>query len=303
MTWLGFGGAYARCLGSPDPISVWLWAGLFIIALPLLAGFGFRGLLPAPVLFAGVTCVVAVPAYAVFLRVLSYYTQPWYYITLTILVASAFDVIFGAWRDGATASRILRGLRLIVAVALICLAALPAWEEMPIRHTNVDLVADKLRSDATKDDLIVTSHWQYAVSLYRYYHGPAEVITLPPIDDHRFHRYDLALRQMRTAEPLQPAYARMEEVLRGGHKVFVVGGLPPPKPGVPPPDVSLGYREARRQLARRKLRCGLAGFSRLFRSISREALHTSPGARAQPRARATIRASRAQCGRRVAIID
>ena len=231
-------------IGSPDPISIWLWAGLFIIAIPLLAGFGFRGLLPAPVLFAGVTCVVAVPAYALFLRVLSYYTQPWYYITLTILVAAAFDVIFGAWHDEVAASRIFRGLRLIVAVALICLAALPAWEEMPIRHTNVDLVADKLRSDATKDDLIVTSHWQYAVSLYRYYHGPAEVITLPPIDDHRFHRYDLALQQMRTAEPLQTAYARMEEVLRGGHKVFVVGGLPPPKPGVPPPEVSLGYREA-----------------------------------------------------------
>jgi hypothetical protein len=230
-------------IGSPDPISIWLWAGLFVIALLLLAGFGFRRLLPASVLFAGATCVVAVPAYAIFLRVLSYYTQPWYYITLTILVAAAFDVILGAWRDDRATSGILRGLRLIVAFALICLAALPAWEEMPIRHTNVDLVAGKLRSDATKDDLIVTSHWQYAVSLYRYYHGPADVITLPPIDDHRFHRYDLALQQMRTAEPLQPAYARMEEVLRSGHKVFVVGGLPPPKPGVPPPEVSLGYRE------------------------------------------------------------
>ena len=114
---------------------------------------------------------------------------------------------------------------------------------MPTRHTNVDLVADRLRSDATKNDLIVTSHWQYAVSLYRYYHGPAEIMTLPPIDDHRFHRYDLALRQMRTTEPFNPASSRMEKVLRGGHKVFTISGLPPPRPGVPPPTVSLGYRE------------------------------------------------------------
>jgi hypothetical protein len=228
--------------GSPDPLGVWLWAGLFVIGFVVIVGFGFTCSIPTPVLYAGVTCLVAIPAYAVFLRVLSYYTQPWYYITLTILAASTFDVIFGAWGDERTISKILRGLRLFIAVGVVCLAALPAWEEMPTRHTNVDLVAQKLRSDATKDDLIVTSHWQYAVSLYRYYHGPAGIMTLPAIDDHRFHRYDLALKQMKAPEPFRPASTRMEKVLRGGHKLFVVGGLPPPRPDLPPPAVSLGYR-------------------------------------------------------------
>ena len=79
--------------GSPDPIGVWLWAGLFLVAFLVIAGFGFRHSTPTAVLYAGVTCLVALPAYVAFLRVLSYYTQPWYYITLTILVASTFDVI------------------------------------------------------------------------------------------------------------------------------------------------------------------------------------------------------------------
>jgi hypothetical protein len=229
--------------GSPDPIGIWLWAGLCVVVFLLTVGLAWRRSVAVPVLYAGVTCLVAIPAYAVFLRVLSYYTQPWYYITLTILVASTFDIIFGAWDEQATISKILRSLRLVIAIGLICLAGLPAWEEMPTRHTNVDLVAARLRLDAAKDDLIVTSHWQYAVSLCRYYHGPAKIMTLPPIDDHRFHRYDLALWAMKNPEPFRPAASQMEKTLRGGHKVFIVGGLPPPRPGVPPPRVSLGYRQ------------------------------------------------------------
>ena len=89
----------------------------------------------------------------------------------------------------------------------------------------------------------MVSPWEYAVSLNRYYHGPAEVITFPPIADHRFHRYDLALHQMKAAQPLEPAYRRMEEVLREGHNVFVVGRLPRAKLNVPPPILSLGYHE------------------------------------------------------------
>ena len=227
-------------LGSPDPLGVWLWIALVLGGVMLTIWSLFVPARSKSVLFAGVICIAAVPAYAVFLRALSYYTQPWYYITLAGLIACTLDVIFGAWRNGAS-SVILRGVRLFVAVAFVAMAALPAWQEMPTRHTNIDLVAHKLKSTATADDLILASHWQYGVSFSRYYHGPAELVTLPPVSDYRFHRYDLALRQMRAAEPLQPVYERIEHVLRSGHNVFLVGELPYPKSGTAPPTVSFGY--------------------------------------------------------------
>ena len=232
-------------LSSPDPIAIWLWTGAFFVGLIAVVSLGIRRQMPSPILFAAVSCLVAIPVYAVFLRVLSYYTQPWYYITLTILVACCLDILLGSSRDEAasTTAGLLRGIRLLLAVALLSLATLPAWDELPTRHTNVDLVAATLRTEATRDDVIIATHWQYAVSLARYYHGPAEIITLPPIADHRFHRYDLALQQMRKPDPLEPIYVQVEQVLRSGHRAFLIGALPYPRPGVRPPVVSLGYRE------------------------------------------------------------
>jgi len=252
-------------LGSPDPLGIWLWAGLFILGVSTIALFRASGLwsrfirrlpldrielcsqhsIPDSVFFAAVAVIVAVPLYAGFLWGLKYYTQPWYYITLVAFAACALDVVFGAWPyTGKLGLRFLLPLvRLGTAFILLCLAALPDWEEMPIRHTNVDLLAGQLRSEATKDDLIVASHWQFAVSFSRYYSGPAKITTLPPIDDHRFHRYDLALRQMLTAQPLQPVFNRVEEVLRSGHHVFFLGGLPTPPPNTSSPAFSIGYRD------------------------------------------------------------
>jgi uncharacterized membrane protein len=232
-------------LGSPDPIAIWLWTAAFFVGLIAVVILAIRRQLSSQVLFTAVTCIVAIPVYAAFLRMLSYYTQPWYYITLTILVACSLDILLGSSHpetaDGP--ADLFRGIRLLLAVALVSLATLPAWEEMPTRHTNVDLVAAALRTEATRDDVIIATHWQYAVSLSRYYHGPAEVLTLPPLADHRFHRYDLALKQMREPDPLQPVYTRLEQVLRAGHRAFFIGALPYPGPGIRPPVVSLGYRE------------------------------------------------------------
>jgi hypothetical protein len=255
-------------LGSPDPLGIWLWLSLLFVGLGAVAIVGgarfWRGFahkravletsdsdqhhfVPDAILFATGTLIVGIVGYAAFLRALHYYTQPWYYITLVALAACALEVIFGAWLITARhriLPVLLRSGRLVTGLALLCFTALPDWEEMPIRHTNVDLVAARLRPLANNGDVILVPRWECAIPLSRYYRGPAEIITLPPINDHRFHRYDLVLRQMATPDPLQPVLARLEEVLRSGHRVFLAGTLAFPAPNypltIPPP----AYRDS-----------------------------------------------------------
>jgi hypothetical protein len=240
-------------LGSPSPLGIWLWPGLVIVGLIVAAGAwamgrrkpetSSRSISPA-VLFAAVTLAVGVAGYAGFLRVLNYVTNPWYYITLVAFAGCTLEVLFGAW-PAASKSRIaLRVVRLVVALLLLCVAVGPAWRELPTRHTNIDLIAARLQQLTTKDDLILVPPWECAITLGRYYRGPAEVMTLPPIGGHRFHRYDLVLRQMMTANPISPVLERMENVLRSGHRIFLVGYLPFPKPDEVPPTLPPAYQDA-----------------------------------------------------------
>lgn len=256
--------------GSPDPLGVWIWAGLFIVALLTVGAAFFLGrsqrfvrngtapadptgttaaaaAVPAPVLFAAVTALVGVVGYTTFLNVLNYYTQPWYYVTMVAFVACALDVVFGAWRESPLHDSVglaARGLRVAVAVALLGLGGTAAWEELPTRHTNVDVVAAHLEPITQKGDLILVPRWECAIPFTRYYHGPAEMMTLPPIEDHRFHRYDLVLQHMMNAESVEPILARMEQTLRSGRRIFIVGDLPYPAPDAVLPKLPPFYADA-----------------------------------------------------------
>jgi hypothetical protein len=266
-------------LGSPDPLGVWLWLGLLLagfaavasVAAPRLwhrrngprpiverpeSGSSYSCLtpkedrprsLPDAVLFAASALITGIIGYAVFLRMLHYYTQPWYYITLVAFAACALEVVFGAWLVTArrpTLPLFLQSGRLAAGLALLCFTALPDWDEMPVRHTNLDLLAERLRPLADSGDVILVPRWECAIPLSRYYRGPAEIITLPPITDHSLHRYDLVLRQMMTADPIHPVLTRLGEALRSGHRVFLAGTVSAPNPGspllIPPP----AYRDA-----------------------------------------------------------
>ena len=112
----------------------------------------------------------------VFFASLNYYTQPWYYVTLAAFVAGNLDILIGAWTNSSR----LRLVRPIIALALLGFVARPAWSDMKVRHTNADLVAARLEGISREGDLILMPRWECAIPLARYYHGPAEIVTLPP---------------------------------------------------------------------------------------------------------------------------
>jgi len=256
-------------IGSPDPRGIWLWLGLFFAGIGMVVGVAVSHLrhrfprgdaapvfpnkpatlaqqpLPNAALFAAVALGTGVVAYAGFLRSLHYYTQPWYYILLVTFAACALEIVFGSQLAAQKfhVSLFLRSVRLAVAFTLVLATVLPAWKELPKRHTNIDLVATQLRSLAAKGDLILAPQWACAIPLCRYYRGPAEIVTIPPIADHRVHRYDLVLQQMMTANSVQPVLSALEEVLRSGHHVFIMGRLPCPDANFSIPIPPADYRD------------------------------------------------------------
>lgn len=103
------------------------------------------------------------------------------------------------------------------------------------RQTNIDLIAAELRLHAKPNDLILVHPWYYGISFEWYYHGEAPWTTIPPLEDHRFHRYDLLKAKMQMENPIQPVLDRVASTLQSGHRIWLVGWIP--LDGNPPPDM------------------------------------------------------------------
>jgi len=176
-------------------------------------------------LFSSVTLVVSLPAVFLFLRTLSYPTQPWYYLTLLAVSAVCIDAIAGSLIHSETA----RKARLVGVLLLAGATFTPALRAAQTRMTDVDLIAAQLERIVEHGDFVVVNPWFNGVTFSRYYRSPVPWMTLPPIEFHRYHRYDLIKRKMIMADqrlPLRPLEDRMSAALRTGHRVFIVGDLP-----------------------------------------------------------------------------
>jgi hypothetical protein len=57
---------------------------------------------------------------------------------------------------------------------------------------------------------------------------------LPPLADHATHRYDLFREKIKTPNALQPVFDQIAATLQSGHRVWVVGTMTLPKPGLAP---------------------------------------------------------------------
>ncbi|MGZ4966727.1 MAG: hypothetical protein ACXV97_06090, partial [Chthoniobacterales bacterium] len=163
----------------------WLWLLLFAIAI-ILGAYALVKRADERLLFAFVTLIVALVGYGAFLRVLGYLLQPWYFIVLLAFAAMCFEILL------ANARPVRVGAALLVAI----LAAYPAWISLQARQTNIDLVAAKLETLASRGDLILINPFPFGISFQHYYRGAASIETIPPLSDLRSHRADLLKEKM-----------------------------------------------------------------------------------------------------------
>ena len=226
----------SAALSSSGPGLSWVWLALIVAAVVGVAvRFWSDSSRKNERLDAGLYCLisllVAIPAFFGFLRILRYPTQPWYYIPLIGVVAVAIETalhaVAGAWWKSPA--------RIALALAVVLGSLGPAWNVVHLRQTNLDLVAARLNAEARAGDVVLVVPWYFGITFQRYYHGSASWITLPPIEDHRFHRYDLVKSQMAAANPMESAFAAMTDALKAGNRIWIVGQLPALPSGQRPP--------------------------------------------------------------------
>src|SRR5438128_5459168 len=177
--------------GSPLTIFTWVWVALWIGALAAAICVLFRPRNSLPdrirglILFAGTSLILGTAGYAFFLKLSDFPTQPWYYVPLMAFSVVCLDAIFfTAWHWARPAAMILAAL----TISATFLFELPAVE---CRQTNMDLIAARLSSEVAASDYVIVHPWHCGTTFKRYYKGDATWTTLPPLEDHTVHRYDL----------------------------------------------------------------------------------------------------------------
>jgi len=178
-------------------------------------------------IYAGVVLIGGVGLFLGFFHTVDRFLQPWHVVPVIALMALSLDVIFAqsVWPAPT---------RLVIAAFAAALSLPVSIPLVDVRQTNVDLLAHRLERDASAGDLILVNPWFMGITLHRYYHGSAAVMTIPPVDDLRIHRFDQIREHMVSPQPLREVETAIATTLRGGHRVWVVGGLPFPEPGSQP---------------------------------------------------------------------
>jgi hypothetical protein len=221
-------------LGNPQPAVAAFWHIPFVVLLAAaiwrLCRSGNETTERGILLFALLTAVTAPIAYGAFLETLSYLARSWYFLALVALFGITLDCL-ASKLSSATSIRIAR-----LAFAVIALVILPinAWPKLLERQTNIDIVANKVATEAKPSDLIVLAPWQYAISFNRYYSASTPAVTLPAIVDLRVHRYDLFRDKMLSEHPIDDVLEKIQQTLATGNRVWIVGGIKLPPDGRPP---------------------------------------------------------------------
>jgi hypothetical protein len=185
------------------------------------------------IVYALSSVVVAVAGFLLWLRMLGFPTQPWYYVPPMSLLCLAADA---TWPVLLTQRRAA-----IVRLSAVSLAGLlgfaSAYSTVKIRQTNVDLLAERLGQLAQPGDFILVDQWYNGATFSRYFNGATPWTTLPPLEDQSLQRLDLFKQYMVALKPTAPVEQQIENTLRAGHRVWLAGGLPLSKQGNPAPEL------------------------------------------------------------------
>ena len=194
-------------------------------------------------LFALFVIPLAVLAQFGFLRLMRNIVIQRYHLACISLVAAGASVIAAniSWRYWRSYGRIAVGVMAMGAVALA------PWGKLNERKSNIDVVAHRVETDAGPNDLIVVNDAQLGISFNHYYRGTNRWMTLPVIDDHRIHRYDLMQKKMMEVFPLDDLKKEMTATLKSGNRVWIVGTIGKPLERsetllAPAPDPEYGWR-------------------------------------------------------------
>ena len=212
----------------------WLWLMLALVAIArCVKGIrvmpnGTENDINSIALFAGTALIVGLIAFFIFLWIAKMPTKVWYFLPLITFGAVCIDAALANWPARWQVWR--------TAFATLALVCLPGARELTsYRQTNMDLIASALRERADAHDLIVVHPWTFGVSFDRQYSSPTPWTTVPPLADHRFHRYDLFKAKMILENPAQSVCDQIAATLRAGNHVWLVGNIPLSQ--TPPPEI------------------------------------------------------------------
>lgn len=220
---------FERAVDPSDLFLSWIWFFLALFvgvvcawALVTPSDRSRSGTRKDQMLFLLVTMLVSIVSYIVFIKILSYPTQVWYYLplmaVLAVILDRGIDTVCEKYSIG-------RWVRVVCIVGIAACIFMGSWDAAHVRRTNIDLLAAKLESIAGRDDLIVIVPFYCGITFERYYEGSTSWVTLPEIGDHTFHRYDLFKDRMTQNEPIKPVIETMLRTLKRGNRVWLVGGL------------------------------------------------------------------------------
>ena len=232
-----YAGKFATALGAAGVAGV-VWVVLPVALVLICVVRLVRGRADArldasrrEVLFALTTLLVGTIGFFAYLHFLSILTQVWYYMPLMTLWAFCCDVMLGAL--GVPTGRAAR-IRLAVVVGVIAVPLVAVWANTGVRLTNVDLAARIVNGRAQPGDLVVVIPWYVGLSFARYYDGKAARMNFPDIQRGKWQEDRDLLERMKQERPIDADLRRMEETLRTGGRIWLVGRLPTLKEGEVP---------------------------------------------------------------------
>jgi hypothetical protein len=191
----------------------------------------------SPGLYCALTVILAAVTGSVFFQTNGMFPFAWHYIPFIALAGVAIDCSLQTTRSW----RWLSPAKCLIACFVAAISFLPAWKEAHLRRTNVDFIAATVESRAAPQDLILVNPFWLRPSFKQYYHGATtwRVVPIDPDDPGQYwHGSGVSIKNMMTRpDSIGPTLQMVQDTLRRGGRLWIVGGIEFLPPNVSPPDL------------------------------------------------------------------